>query len=406
MTPERNVIIGGGHAGGRAALAMRRAGFTGDIVLIGAEARLPYERPPLSKEFLLKGAEAKIPLIFDDAAGREQKIALTLGVAAAAIDRQDRRVILADGTRQPYDRLLLATGGRLRRLAMEGADRPNVFYLRTIEDSLAIERHLRADATVLVIGGGFIGLEVAAIAAHRGARVVVVEAAPRLLPRLGCPVVGDFLARHHRENGIDLRLSVGPTEFHAASRVDSVRLSDGTRLPVDLVVVGIGIAPDTALAEAAGLAVDDGVVTDERCATSDPAIFAAGDVTRHFNPMLGRHVRLESWHNAQFQAEAAGRAMAGQASAYAEIPWMWSDQHLLNIQVAGAPVSVTDMVVRGHTSDGDFAIFQFEGAALVGGITVNRGREMPLIRRMLAARHAYDRADLANPNFRLRDALR
>jgi NADPH-dependent 2,4-dienoyl-CoA reductase/sulfur reductase-like enzyme len=406
MASERNLIIGGGQAGGRAALAMRRAGFTGEIFLIGAEAHLPYERPPLSKEFLLKGGAAKMPLVFDATAAGEQQIALQLNVAVTAIDRAQRRITLSDGTSEAYDRLLLATGSRLRQLPLDGTDRPNVRYLRTIEDSLAIEPYLQSGATILIIGGGFIGLEVAAIAAHRGVRVVLVEAAPQLLPRLGCTAVGGYLLHHHRHNGIDLRLGVRPLEFEAGERVEAVRLSDGERLAVDLVVIGIGIAPETALAQAAGLECDDGVVTDQHCATSDPAIFAAGDATRHFNPVLGRWVRLESWHNAQSQAEIAGRVMAGQVATYAEIPWIWSDQHLLNIQVAGAPAAVTKTVLRGDVAGGDFAVFQFEGERLTGGITVGRAREMPIIRRMLGMDRRFDRAVLADPNTKLRDLLK
>jgi 3-phenylpropionate/trans-cinnamate dioxygenase ferredoxin reductase component len=406
MASERNVIIGGGQAGGRAARAMRRAGFGGDILLIGAEPHLPYERPPLSKEFLLSGAAAKVSLVFDEATRQAQNFGVRLGVAAVALDRRNQRITLADGSSEAYDRLLLATGSRLRRLALDGADRPNLHYLRTLEDSLAIEPYLRPGASILVIGGGFIGLEVAAVAAHRGARVVVAEAAARLLPRLGCAIVGDFLVEHHRAHGIDLRLGVRPLEFASGAQVETVRLSDGERLAVDLVVVGIGIAPETGLAEAAGLACDDGIITDERCATSDPAIFAAGDATRHFNPLLGRRVRLESWHNAQSQAEAAGRVMAGQSAIYAEVPWIWSDQHRLNIQVAGAPAAVSETVLRGDIAAGDFAVFQFEGDRLAGGITVDRGREMPLIRRMLAAKRSFDRALLADPNVKLRDLLK
>ena len=404
---ETNVVIGGGQAGGRAIQAMRRAGFAGEIVLIGDEKHLPYERPPLSKDFLLKGSAAKMPSVFDQAYSDENRVALRLGVAATAIDRAAGKITLSDGGTQSYDRLLLATGARLRRLALPGADRPNVLYLRTVEESLAIESYLKPDASILVIGGGFIGLEVAAAAKVRGARVTVLEAAPTLLGRMAVPALSAHVLRYHRGLGIDIKLETFVLEIEAdAERVRAVKLSNGERLETDLIVVGIGIDPESKLASEAGLAVENGVITDQHAATSDPAIWAAGDCTRHFNPRYGRQIRLESWQNAQMQAEVAGKNMAGDKAVYDAVSWIWSDQHELNLQVAGVPDKVSDTVVRGDLEKGEFALFQYDGDRLVGGITVNLAREMPIIRRMLAADKIFPKAQVADSAVKLRDLLK
>jgi NADPH-dependent 2,4-dienoyl-CoA reductase/sulfur reductase-like enzyme len=406
MASETNVVIGGGQAGGRAIQAMRRSGFAGEIVLIGDEKHLPYERPPLSKDFLLKGSAAKMPTVLDQAWADENKLTLRLGVAALGIDRQARTIALSDGSSQPYDRLLIATGARLRRLALDGADRPNVLYLRTVEESLAIESYLKPGASILVIGGGFIGLEVAAAAKVRGAKVTVLEAAPTLLGRMGVPELSETVLRYHRSLGIDIRLETFVLEMEAADTVRAVKLSSGERLETDLIVVGIGIDPETKLAVESGLEVDNGIVTDEHARTSDPLIYAAGDCTRHFNPRYGRKLRLESWQNAQMQADTAGRNMAGENASYDAVSWIWSDQHELNLQVAGVPDKVTETVVRGDLGKSEFVLFQYDGDKLVGGITVNLAREMPIIRRMLASDKLFAKTHVADSSVKLRDLLK
>src|SRR6185312_1918688 len=334
------------------------------------------------------------------------KLTLRLGVAALGIDRQARTIALSDGSAQPYDRLLIATGARLRRLALDGADRPNVLYLRTVEESLAIESYLKPGASILVIGGGFIGLEVAAAAKVRGAKVTVLEAAPTLLGRMGVPELSETVLRYHRSHGIDIRLETFVLEMEAADTVRAVKLSSGERLETDLIVVGIGIDPETKLAVESGLEVDNGIVTDEHARTSDPLIYAAGDCTRHFNPRYGRKLRLESWQNAQMQADTAGRNMAGENASYDAVSWIWSDQHELNLQVAGVPDKVTETVVRGDLDKSEFVLFQYDGDKLVGGITVNLAREMPIIRRMLASDKLFAKPQVADSSVKLRDLLK
>lgn len=393
------IVIGAGQAGGRAAKAMRSAGFAGPITIFGDEPHLPYERPVLSKGALMT-AETVPPQVLDDAECAALDIAVRTGSPVAAIDRGAREVVLADGTRTGYERLLIATGGKVRRLSIAGIAPEAIFYLRTIDDALRLRARLTGRPNVVVAGGGFIGLEVAASAAKLGCRVTVVETADRLLPRLGCPEVSDFVLAHHRAAGIDIRLDVGV----ASGGPGMLTLADGSELAADLIVAGIGVAPDTVLAEAAGLACDDGVLVDEYGRTSDPAIFAAGDVTRHHHPLLGRRIRLESWQNANVQGEAAGRTIAGVPTVAAEIPWLWSDQGDLNLQMAGAPETIDATVIRrGESAADGIAVFQLAQGRLVGGVTLDRGKDMVFIRRMLAQGALYpDPAALADPAVPLR----
>jgi NADPH-dependent 2,4-dienoyl-CoA reductase/sulfur reductase-like enzyme len=373
------VVIGAGQAGGRAVLAMREAGYAGKITLVGDEPHPPYERPILSKAFLLE-PNAPAAWVLDADGAAAAGVELRLGLRAIAIDRDLSRVRLSDGAVLDYDRLLIATGSAVRRLTVPGLPAEDVVYLRTIDDARQLERRLRAQPDLVVIGGGFIGLEVAVSAAKRGARVTVLEAADRLLPRLGSPEVSDLVARHHRANGVDVRLGVRALE----ARDGTLVLSDGGQVPVDFVVAGIGVSPDTALAAEAGLEVDDGILVDAYGGTSDPRIFAAGDVTRHFSPPLGRLVRLESWQNANLQAKAAALSLLGSPTPHDETAWVWSDQGDLNIQIAGCPAQIDQTVVRGTDLETGWTVFQLHGGRLVGGLTVNRAKDMPLIRRGLA----------------------
>jgi len=378
---ERGVIvIGGGQAAARAAKAMRVAGYVGPITILSEEAHLPYERPALSKAMLLQpGAEAPQVLAEPDYA--TSAITLRTRCRAEAIDRTRHEVALCGGERLPYDRLLIATGSRNRPLTIDGMAAEQIFSLRTLDDGRRLARALKDRPALTVVGGGFIGLEVAASAAKLGCRVAVIEAADRLLPRLGSPEASAFVLDHHSRCGIDVRLGVRVVSGEGGR----VRLSDGGDTAAEVVVAGVGVAPDTALADAAGLDCQDGILVDAFCRTSDPDIFAAGDVTRHYNPLLGRSLRLESWQNANAQADAAGRTIAGFPTPSAEIPWLWSDQGDLNLQAAGAPSSVERTVLRGDPSGGDgLTIFQLDGDRLVGGVTLNRGKEMPMIRRLLA----------------------
>ena len=402
---ESHVIVGAGHAGGRAAEAMRALGFTGGIVLIGEETHPPYERPALSKELLQGKHEAFTPVrphhYYD-----ENDIECRFGTRATALDPTAKAVTLDTGETIPYGKLLLTTGAAVRRLAVPGEDLPNVLYLRTLDDSQALDERLADGGNVVVVGGGFIGLEVAASACLRGCNVTVLELIDRLMGRAVIPEISEAFLRIHQDHGVAVRLGEGVASFEGKSRVERVITTDGATLPADLVVVGIGIAPNDTLASDAGLAVADGIVVDAFCRTSAPDIFAAGDVTSHFNAFHGRHLRLESWQNAQNQAIAAARVMCGEDTPYADVPWMWSDQFETNLQIAGAPDHWDQVVFRGDAGSDDFIAFQIADGALVGALAVNRPRDMRFARRLIGSDKPLDLDALTDESVTMRELAR
>lgn len=378
--PVKVVVLGGGQTGARACLTMRQAGFTGPITLIGDEPHLPYERPNLSKAMLLEPGTPEA-FVMNMATVQELGVGLELGRKAVDLDRTAKSIGLEDGLRIPYDRLLLATGCRVRPLNLPGYPSEDIFYLRTVDDARALERRLGQGPRVVIVGGGFIGLEVAAAAQARGCAVIVLEMADRLLPRIQCREASDAVLSRHLGAGLDIRLGVSITDVEGKDLV----LSTGDRIRADLLVAGVGVQPNTELAAAAGLRIDDGVITDQFGRTSDPYIFAAGDVTRQFHLRLDRSLRLESWQNANCQAEAAAKSLVGALTAATEIPWVWSDQGSVALQIVGAPDLVDEVVVRQDDElENGQAFFQFRKELLVGAITLNRGKDMPLIRRWLA----------------------
>jgi 3-phenylpropionate/trans-cinnamate dioxygenase ferredoxin reductase component len=406
MSFEHIVIAGAGHAGGCAAHALRGAGFAGRITLIGSEPHPPYERPPLSKELLAGAIPVEKtylrPLDWYDSSN----VALRLGVVVVAIDRSTQRLDLSDGTALPYDALLLTTGARARTLSSIDRADPRVFYVRDITDSLALRARLQPGIRLAVIGAGFIGLEVAATARKAGCAVTVIEVADKPLARVAPPEVGAYVAGLHRGNGVDLRLNsaVGGVDMTGACCL--LRTADGETVEADIVVVGIGAIPNQELATAAGLATGDGVVVDQFGRTSDAHIFAAGDVTRHFNPILGRAIRLEAWQNAQNQAIAVAKVMAGGSDPFAEVPWLWTDQYDLNMQVASVPLTWDRIVYRGEPSSRSFMIFQLHGGKVVGCISMNAGRDMRFARVLIASGRTVDAGVLADTKSKLQELCR
>ena len=403
MTSERFVVIGAGHAGGRAVEAMRNAGFEGEIILIGDEPYLPYERPPLSKEVLQSKSDYEFPFIRPREFYDEQNIELMLGVAANAINPAAKTVSLASGETVSYDKLLLTTGGRVRKLPIHGSKLAGTHYLRTLDDANAIEAALGKGANLVVVGGGFIGLEVAASARQRGCKVTVLEIADRLMGRGVPPSVSSFFLDLHRGNGVDVRLLSGIERIEGAEAVSGVTTQSGELLPADAVVIGVGIIPDTDLAEDAGLDVEDGIVVDEYCRTSAPDIYAAGDVTQHHNTHADKRIRLEAWQCAQNMAIAAANIMCGDETPYSEVPWMWSDQFDANLQVAGVPDSWDDIVMRGDPSAGAFIGFVLGERGISGAIAVNQPRDMRLARRMMDSGKSYTADDLADEAVSMRE---
>jgi len=404
------VIVGGGECGGRAAFALREAGCGGALTLIGAERHLPYERPPLSKEALAGEAVAPPKTIFDEDRFAAAGVRHLAGMAAGAIDRGAKRVALSDGTALAYERLLLATGAAPRRLNLPGAEDPRVMTLRTHDDAAAIGAALRPGTRLAVIGGGFIGLELAAAARKREAAVTVVEALPRVLARAVPEAIAAVVAARHEAAGVRILSGAGVTGFRRGDGGLAVELASGERLDADLAVVGIGAVPVTDLAASAGLAIDNGIAVDATLRTSDPAIFAAGDCCSFPHPLYGgRRIRLESWRNALDQAALAARNLLGAEETVSAVPWFWSDQHDLTLQIAGLPDEGAE-TVRRDLGDGAFLLFHLAGdGRLVGASGVGPGnavaRDIRLAEMLIAKAARPDPAALASPAIRLKALL-
>lgn len=400
------VIVGAGHAGGRAAEALRAAGHKGRITLIGSEVYPPYERPPLSKELLAGAIHHEKTFIRPASYYDEASIELKLGTTVEAIDRSAQRLALDGGGTIPYDALLLTTGARARRLTLPGGDGPRVYYLRDIDDSLALRERLQDGTRLVVIGAGFIGLEVAATARKRGASVTVLELAPHPLARVAAPEIGEYMATLHRGKGVDLQTGVNVTAIEDTG--NAVRISaEGREVAVaDYVAIGIGAQPNTELAAAAGIETRDGIVVDALGCSSDPAIYAAGDVTRHLNPLLGRHIRLEAWQNAQNQGIAVAKVIAGGDAPFSEVPWFWTDQYEINLQMAGAPDRWDRVVWRGEPTEPSFTLFQLLDDKVVAAVTVNNMRDMRFAKMLIQRGKTVDPAALADKAVKLQDLAR
>lgn len=406
MTNRSIVIIGAGHSGGRAAEGLRRAGHRGPIVLIGSEIHPPYERPPLSKDLLSGKTPVEKTYLLPLKYYAEAEITLEVGATATAIDARAQRVDLADGRNIPYDALMLTTGARARRLSLPGGAGKRVLYLRDIEDALALRAQIKPGLRLAVIGAGFIGLEVAATARRAGAEVTVVEYANHPLARVAPQEIGEFVAGLHRRNGVVLQTGTAVTGMEDTGHSILLRTKAGETFEADLVVVGIGAVPNLELAVAAGLKVDDGILVDEYGRTSDSNIFAAGDVTRHFNPLIGRTIRLESWQNAQNQATAVAKIMSGGNERFSEVPWFWTDQFDMNLQMAGAPNGWDQLVWRGAPDDSSFTLFHLAQGKPVAATTVNNARDMRFARMLIARGQPADPATLADKANKLQDLCR
>lgn len=351
-SPAPMVIVGAGHVGGRAAQVLREQGWSGEIVLVGDEPHAPYERPPLSKGMLTGEVDAVDGTVASAETLERLGVRRHLG-RVRALDPKNRSVQLDDGSSLNYTACLLATGGRPRRLSIPGAVGPGLFEVRTLEDARRLAPRLREGARAVIVGGGFIGLEVAASARLRGCQVTVLEGAPRLLGRAVPAVVGEAVARLHESHGIDLRLGVMPEAIEPMiGGALRLHLSDGQTLSADFVVVGIGIEPAVELAREAGLEVDRGVRVNRELEASVPGVFAAGDVAEFPGVLSGQWQRQETWHNAEAQARTAARNMLGAHAAHADLPWFWSDQYDHQLQVAGEPALAARTVTRTLSAPG------------------------------------------------------
>jgi len=399
------VIIGAGQAGRRCAEALRELDADAEILLLGEETRLPYDRPPLSKAVLL-GTDPGNGLFVRDAAFYDAKrIALRLGTRVATIDVAGRQVVTAGGEHIGYDHLVIATGARARRLRIPGAEDPRVLTLRTLDDADALKARLADRPRLAVVGGGLIGLEVAASARQLGCAVAVLEAADRLMARCVPPAISARFADLHRAHGVVLHLGHALRAIETAADGGLMLLAEGARVEADLVVVGIGGVAETALAEAAGLAVRDGILADAQGRTSVPDIYAAGEVARFPHPFWGgRQVRLEAWQVAQHQPAAVARAICGQDGGYDEIPWHWTDQFGWNLQVLGDPDPALALVERAEGERLTAIALDPAGRAR-GAVLINQGRDATPCRRLIAGGKVLDAAALADPATPLRGFL-
>lgn len=391
------VLVGGGHAAAAFANSVRRAGYTGRVLLVSDEPVPPYHRPPLSKKYLADGLPVEQILIRAAAWYEEQKIELRLGRRVEAIDRATQRVVLDDGEALAYSRLVLMTGARPRRLpAAIGGDLQGVLLMRSLADADALAPHLVAGRRMLVIGGGYIGLEAAAVAVGKGLHVTLLEAAPRILQRVAAPATSDYFRALHRERGVDLREGLSLRRLLAdGGRVCGAELDDGSHLDADVVLVGIGVQPNVELAEAAGLRLDNGIVVDALCQTSDPAILAAGDCCSF--EYRGGRIRLESVQNANDQAASAAHTVAGQPKPYAALPWFWSDQYDCKLQIAGLNTGYDDVVVRPGKTPRSQSVWYYRGDQLLAVDAMSDPAAYVTAKKLLERGASVPKASAADP---------
>lgn len=399
------VIVGASHAATQLATSLRQQGWGGEIRMIGDEGRLPYQRPPLSKAFLSGEKGANELAIRPAEFYAKQEIECVEG-QVTAIDREAKQLQLADGSTQHYDKLALCTGARVRKLTIPGAGLAGVHYLRTVADVEAIRNELAGVRQAVIIGGGYIGLETAASLRKQGIEVTVLEMAERILQRVTAPEMSAFYERIHREAGVCVETSVAVSELAGDDRVERVVCSDGRAYPADLVIIGVGVIPNTELAEAAGLETDNGILVDEFCQTSDTGIVAIGDVANQLNPVTGTGLRLESVPNAMEQAKTAAATLCGQPKPHNSLAWFWSDQYDLKLQIAGLNHGYDQVMIRGEAdSSRSFAAFYLQEGKLIAADCVNRPQEFMMAKKLLIEGRTPDAARLADESVSAKDLM-
>jgi 3-phenylpropionate/trans-cinnamate dioxygenase ferredoxin reductase component len=400
------LIIGASYGGVQAAIAAREKGYDAPIRLVADETHLPYQRPPLSKGFLAGSVEHRNLILRGRDTFAAQGIELILGQRATGLDRHLRRVELESGDQLAFDQLLIATGSRARRLALPGGEH-DILYLRSLDDAVNLKPRLDAAAEIVIIGGGFIGLEVAATAAKAGKKVTLIEAGPRLLERAVSPLMSQFLLDLHRQHGLDMRFGETVVGIEAAAGARDVVLADGRRVRAELIVAGIGGIPNDDLASAAGIACSNGIDVDDHGRTDCANIYAAGDCCNHHSIFAGRRVRLESVQNATDQGKSAGTAIAGKAEPYVSVPRFWSDQYDAKLQTVGLSAPQDSTVIRGAIADGRFSIFYYrqeglEQVRLMAVDSINRPGDQMIARRLIAASRSPSPQQAADLSFDLK----
>jgi 3-phenylpropionate/trans-cinnamate dioxygenase ferredoxin reductase component len=397
---QRVVIVGGGLAAAKTAEALRAEGYAGAIVLFAAERHLPYDRPPLSKAFLKGEQSAEDGFVLPESWYPEHDVELRIGTAVTSVDARAHEVVASDGSRTAYDKLVLATGASPRRSDLPGADLGGVLYLRTVEDAERLREAFQKDANVVIVGGGWIGLEAASAARGAGATVTVLEMAEQPLLAVLGPTLGRSFAELHREHGVDLRTGVTVAGIEPAAdrrRAGGVRLGEGTVIPADVVLVGIGAVPNTELAVTAGLELDNGIVVDAQGRSSDPDIFAVGDVANADTPALGQRVRVEHWANALDRPPTVAKGVLGKPGDFDKLPFFYSDQYDLGLEYAGRGGREDDVVVRGDLDGREYIAFWLDGDRVTAGMNVNVWDVQDDIQALVASRASVDRGRLADP---------
>ncbi len=403
---ENFIIAGASHAASMLAPTLRQQGWQGRIIVIGAEASIPYHRPPLSKDYLAGEKTLDEILIRPAKVYEKSEVEFILNTSVESIHRDNRTVRLSNNETLSYDKLALTVGSKVRKVNLPGANLAGVFYLRDLRDVERITSYVNPGANAVIVGGGYIGLETAAVLNKKGMNVTVLEMMERVLQRVTAPVVSEFYTRIHGEEGVSIRCGVGVSGFRGNGRVAKVLCSDGSEFAADLVIIGVGILPNTALAAAAGLEVDNGVVVNDRAQTSDPDIFAAGDCTNHHNPIYDRRIRLESVQNATDQSRVAAGAACGKEVSYNAVPWFWSEQYDLMLQIAGLSQGYDEIITRGDPDNSrSFAAFYLKSGRVIAVDAINKPQEFMATKKLVALKQEIDRVKLADADVPVKELL-
>ena len=401
-TNDRAVIVGASHAAVQLMISLRQHGWKGAITVISDEDHQPYQRPPLSKAYLAGTVSADQMALRAPAAYEKLGVKFMLSTRVTGLDAESKMLHLDNGETLSFDKLALCTGARARPLTIPGTDLSAVHYLRTLDDVKGIQASASTAKTAVIIGGGYIGLETAASLSKLGVKVTVLETESRLLKRVASPQVSEFYQRLHTEEGIDIRLNTQAAELTGDGTVARVICADGSAIDADMAIIGIGVIANTELAAEAGLAIDNGILVNEFAQTSHPDIVAAGDCTNHPNPLLNRNIRLESVPNASEQAKAAAASICGIEKAYSELPWFWSDQFDVKLQIVGMNQGYTDVVVRGDNQEGrSFSVFYLHETTILAADCINRPKDFMLAKKLILQGAKSDPATLSNESIEL-----
>jgi len=400
------VVIGASHAAAAFVTGLRQDGWEGRIKVIGDEPYIPYHRPPLSKALLAGETTLEEIYIRPEEVYKKAGVEFVLNTRAEAIDPANRKVVLGKGDPVSYDKLALTVGSRVRRLDLPGHDRQGIFYLRDYNDVQQIKPCIREGKNAVIIGGGYIGLEAAAVLRKSGMNVTVLETLDRVLERVTAPEVSAFYERVHGEEGVHIHCGASAAGFEGKKSVQRVLCTDGGSYDADLVIIGVGIVPNTELAQTAGLKTDNGIVVDEYTKTSDPDIVSAGDCTCHYNAIYDRWVRLESVQNANDQGRVAASTVAGREKPYNALPWFWSDQYDLKLQIAGLSQGYDEVIIRGdRTGSRSFAAFYLRQDRVIAVDSVNRAPEFMTGKRLITGKIPVDRDKLSDPSVKVKDLI-